>query len=238
MPARAITNLEWPAMATTTPKPSRRRPSARSTSAWRPSGGRTTSARAGRSSRRTSRAGTSRSAASSPIRPSSCMTAKVFDMLMAVPKYGKVKATQIPEHLPHLAGEDDRGPVGPAALRAAGAPSPVATRPRVIIVSGPSGAGKGTLIQGRPAALPRPPGRRVGDHPPHAARVRSTASTTTSSPRRSSSARVAAGEFLEHVTYAGNRYGTLRSEVDRILGRGALPGGRDRAGRRARGARG
>lgn len=35
--------------------------------------------------------------------------------------------------------------------------------------------------------------------------------------------RVAAGDFLEHVTYAGNRYGTLRSEVDRILGEGGSP---------------
>jgi len=35
--------------------------------------------------------------------------------------------------------------------------------------------------------------------------------------------RVAAGEFLEHVTYAGNRYGTLRAEIDRILAAGHSP---------------
>lgn len=35
--------------------------------------------------------------------------------------------------------------------------------------------------------------------------------------------RVAGGEFLEHVTYAGNRYGTLRSEIERILGEGRSP---------------
>ena len=35
--------------------------------------------------------------------------------------------------------------------------------------------------------------------------------------------RVAAGDFLEHVVYAGNQYGTLRSEIDRITGEGNSP---------------
>jgi len=36
--------------------------------------------------------------------------------------------------------------------------------------------------------------------------------------------RVAEGDFLEHVTYvSGKRYGTLRSEVDRIRDRGNVP---------------
>jgi guanylate kinase len=35
--------------------------------------------------------------------------------------------------------------------------------------------------------------------------------------------RVRDGQFLEHVTYAGNRYGTMRSEVDRILSLGRSP---------------
>lgn len=35
--------------------------------------------------------------------------------------------------------------------------------------------------------------------------------------------RVAAGDFLEHVVYAGNQYGTLRSEIDRILAEGDSP---------------
>ena len=49
--------------------------------------------------------------------------------------------------------------------------------------------------------------------------ARRTASSTTSSPTSSSPA-VGADEFLEHVTYAGNRYGTLRSEVERRLSNG------------------
>ena len=33
--------------------------------------------------------------------------------------------------------------------------------------------------------------------------------------------RVRAGDFLEHVAYAGNRYGTLRSEVEGIIAGGS-----------------
>ena len=88
------------------------------------------------------------------------------------------------------------------------------TRP-VFVVTGPSGAGKGTLIS---MILPRFP------------QLRETVSATTR-PRRAAEEdgvdywflseeeferRVQAGEFLEWVSYVGNRYGTLRSEVDRI----------------------
>jgi hypothetical protein len=44
-------------------------------------------------------------------------TAKVFDMLLAVPKYGRVKVGKVCG-LPDLAFEDGRGPVGAPAGRA------------------------------------------------------------------------------------------------------------------------
>jgi guanylate kinase len=87
------------------------------------------------------------------------------------------------------------------------------------VVSGPSGAGKGTLIEG---VLPRFPHLTVA------------VSATTRAMRPGEAdgidyhflspaefeRRVEGGEFLEHVSYAGNRYGTLRSEIEHRLAAG------------------
>jgi guanylate kinase len=91
----------------------------------------------------------------------------------------------------------------------------VPTRP-VFVVTGPSGAGKGTLIKG---LVERVAGLEV-------------AVSATTRPQRPGEAdgqdywflsddeftrRVEADEFLEWVPYvSGRRYGTLRSEIDRI----------------------
>jgi guanylate kinase len=87
---------------------------------------------------------------------------------------------------------------------------------RLIVISGPSGAGKGTLIS---RLLERSDQFRV-------------ATSATTRPRRRNEVdgreyhfmsdaefqqRVDRNEFLEHVSYAGGRYGTLREEVDRLL---------------------
>ena len=90
----------------------------------------------------------------------------------------------------------------------------------VYVITGPSGVGKGTLIRALRAALPE---------------LELSTSATTRDPRAGErdgvdyhfldpeefEQRVAAGDFLEHATYSGNRYGTLRSEVDSRTGRGA-----------------
>jgi len=90
-------------------------------------------------------------------------------------------------------------------------------------VTGPSGAGKGTLIKALLARLPE---------------LEATISATTRLQRQAEedgreyyflsdaefARRVADGDFLEHVTYvSGKRYGTLRSEVDRIAVEGRIP---------------
>ena len=92
----------------------------------------------------------------------------------------------------------------------------------VIVITGPSGAGKGTLIR---ALL-----ERVAD-------LELAVSATTRLQRSGEedsreyyflsdvdfAHRVARGDFLEHVTYvSGQRYGTLRSEVDRIAAKGRI----------------
>jgi guanylate kinase len=90
---------------------------------------------------------------------------------------------------------------------------------KVFVITGPSGVGKGTLI----AALLK----RVAD-------LELSVSATTRSPRPGEAGgrdyhfldseaferRVAEGEFLEHATYSGYRYGTLRSEVEGRLSEG------------------
>jgi guanylate kinase len=96
-------------------------------------------------------------------------------------------------------------------------------RPTVLVVTGPSGAGKGTLIRELVARVPE---------------IEVTVSATTRDRRRGEEdgreywfltdedflSRVARGEFLEHVEYvSGHRYGTLRSELERISARGHVP---------------
>jgi guanylate kinase len=85
------------------------------------------------------------------------------------------------------------------------------------VVTGPSGVGKGTLIH---ALLERCPELQLA------------VSATTRAPRAGEvngreyhflsdaefEERVRRGEFVEHATYAGNRYGTLRSELQRPAG--------------------
>jgi guanylate kinase len=84
----------------------------------------------------------------------------------------------------------------------------------IFVITGPSGVGKGTLIDA------------LRDRHPE---LRLTVSATTRAPRpgeldgrdyhfltdQEFDRRLAAGEFIEHALYAGHRYGTLRSELAR-----------------------
>ena len=90
-------------------------------------------------------------------------------------------------------------------------------------MTGPSGAGKGTLIKGLLERLPELEAaisattrlRRQGEEDGREYYFLSDAEFVR---------RVADGDFLEHVTYvSGKRYGTLRSEVDRIAAAGRVP---------------
>jgi guanylate kinase len=89
------------------------------------------------------------------------------------------------------------------------------------VITGPSGAGKGTLIRELVERLPE----------------LEVAVSATTRPRRQDEVdgreywfltedefvrRIRAGEFLEHVQYVGGRYGTLRPEIERINGEGKV----------------
>jgi guanylate kinase len=87
---------------------------------------------------------------------------------------------------------------------------------RVFVITGPSGVGKGTLIRTLRERVPE---------------LELSVSATTRPPRTGEQdgvdyhflsdadfeRRVQAAEFVEHATYSGRRYGTLRSELERRL---------------------
>ena len=91
-----------------------------------------------------------------------------------------------------------------------------ALKSKVFVITCPSGVGKGSLIARLRKEVPE---------------IELSVSATTRSPRQGESngveyhflspedfeRRVEAGEFLEHARYSNNRYGTLRSEVERRL---------------------
>ena len=88
------------------------------------------------------------------------------------------------------------------------------------MITGPSGVGKGTLIRGLRERIPE---------------LELSVSATTRPPRAGERHGIdyhflsdaefdrllSDGAFVEHATYAGNRYGTLRSELEQRLERGA-----------------
>ena len=91
---------------------------------------------------------------------------------------------------------------------------------KLIVISGPSGSGKSTICQ------------RLLEHP----RVEMSVSATTRKPRGQEEdgvdyhfvdrddfrRRIEAGEFVEYAEYCGELYGTLRTQLEDALARGAV----------------
>jgi guanylate kinase len=90
---------------------------------------------------------------------------------------------------------------------------------KVFVITGPSGVGKGTLIRGLRERIPE---------------LELSVSATTRQPRAGERDGVdyqflsdaefdrllAQEEFIEYATFSGNRYGTLRRELERRIARG------------------
>jgi guanylate kinase len=93
-------------------------------------------------------------------------------------------------------------------------------KPRVVVLSSPSGGGKTTIAKRLLADWPQEFGYSVSatTRAPRAGEVEGQAYYFLSRPEFD--ARVARGEFLEWAEYAGERYGTLKTEVDRVLAAG------------------
>jgi guanylate kinase len=91
---------------------------------------------------------------------------------------------------------------------------------KAFVITGPSGVGKGTLIR---ELLRHVPGLELSvsatTRPPREGEVEGRDYHFLS--REDFDRRAQEGEFLEHATYSGNRYGTLRSEVERRFADGA-----------------
>ena len=91
---------------------------------------------------------------------------------------------------------------------------------KVFVITGPSGVGKGTLIRALRERVPE---------------LDLSVSATTRRPRPGEAhgvdswflsdedfeRRIAEGDFVEHASYSGRRYGTLRSELDKRTRDGA-----------------
>jgi guanylate kinase len=90
---------------------------------------------------------------------------------------------------------------------------------KVFVITGPSGVGKGTLIRGLLKRVPELELAVSATTRPARPGERDGVDYHFLTPEEFERA-VGNGEFVEHATYSGNRYGTPRSELDRRLREG------------------